>query len=557
LWVLLTAAGVLASYPNLRGSTTTDAWSREFITRGIGNGVAHLLHAATLPNGLVELMGTSELPDGSNVQSLVGAIQTPAFGATVPSELTVAPQTVPYEVPFGTLLPDGTVIGDLLICGGGPFDADGSLYHAGGSRFIIPPYTPEQPVLYVLGLSYPFRFYAGPDTWIRHSDSPFVGVGAQINGSPGMNGRWYSTAIHRGDDKMMIIAGSELVRYNYATGETATIANLSIELDDHGAKTLVSAAENTPAEVYNADGYTHAWQLPEANAQTLMLGTAGRPVFMSDQGQFAVRQSRRQGAGAQSEEGAAAVRLPIRVTSGEWGFSNSAVASIGGEAGTAPEHQLDVYEPVTDRWTTYDMGIRRGYPTALTLPDLRTLIVGGAGSDANTNVGYAQYWDPRDGSLTRSTEAFPEPCGYHTATTLLADGSVFMTCGQPTRIPKLGGERGTGRIFYPDYMSKERPSIVLAPAQAALGSTQWLAWSHSSPIAEVDLLSLTSTTHSFVDQRVVQMRTISTWEVNGAMHATAFALPSEPNVLPPGYYMLVVIDQQKVPSIATVIRVTR
>jgi len=108
LWVLLTAAGVLASYPNLRGSTTTDAWSREFITRGIGNGVAHLLHAATLPNGLVELMGTSELPDGSNVQSLVGAIQAPAFGATVPSELTVAPQTVPYEVPFGTLLPDGT-----------------------------------------------------------------------------------------------------------------------------------------------------------------------------------------------------------------------------------------------------------------------------------------------------------------------------------------------------------------------------------------------------------------------------------------------------------------
>jgi hypothetical protein len=84
---------------------------------------------------------------------------------------------------------------------------------------------------------------------------------------------------------------------------------------------------------------------------------------------------------------------------------------------------------------------RRQYRRSL--PDLRTLIVGGAGSDGNRDVGFAQYWDPRDGSLTRSGEAIPEICGYHTTATLLADGSVFMTCGQPTRVPQFGGERGT------------------------------------------------------------------------------------------------------------------
>jgi hypothetical protein len=104
-------------------------------------------------------------------------------------------------------------------------------------------------------------------------------------------------------------------------------------------------------------------------------------------------------------------------------------------------------------------------------------------------------------------------------------------------------------------MTKPRPSIVLAPTDATRGSTQWLAWSGSSPIAEVDLLSLSSMTHSFVDQRVVQLKTVSTWQVNGATHATAFELPSEPNVLPAGYYMLVVIDQQRVPSVATINRV--
>ena len=200
------------------------------------------------------------------------------------------------------------------------------------------------------------------------------------------------------------------------------------------------------------------------------------------------------------------------------------------------------------------MGIRRGYPTAITLPDLRTLVIGGAGSDFNTNVGFAQYWDPRTGQLTASRTAITETCGYHTTATLLLDGSVFVTCGQPSRIPRLGGERGTGRIFYPDYMQKPRPSILLAPNTATHGSLQGVLWSGSSPIAEIDILSLPSMTHSFVDQRAVQLKMTSTIQATESSLFTTFEMPSEPNVAPSGFYMLVLIDANGVPSPATIIR---
>jgi hypothetical protein len=554
----LVVLGVAACYPSLRGSGATDAWSQPFYVRGPGATLGHILHAATLPNGLVELMGTSELTDGSEVNSLVGTIQAPAFGQLVPSSLFVVPQNVPYEVPFGTPLPDGTVIGDLLLCGGGPFDADGSLYHAGGSRFIVPPYQPDQPVLYVLGLAYPFRYLSDSNTWSRLSGSPFVGVGASIAGpsgvTPGFNTRWYSTAIHRGDNRMLVIAGSELIRYNYLTGQTDFLPNLSIEMDDHGTKTLISSNDRTPQDIFNPHGYTHAWQQPAADAKTLMIGAAGNPVFMTDDGNFTVSASRRRGAGARSDDGAAAIQLPIRLNAGEWGYNNGAVASIGGEAATDPEHQLDVYDPVADTWTPYEMGIRRGYPTALTLPDLRTLIIGGAGSDYNTNVGFAQYWNPRNGELTTSAAAMAEVCGYHTTATLLLDGSVFTTCGQPSRIPRLGGERGTGRIFYPDYMSKARPAILGAPATATYGAVHGVYWSGTSPIGEIDILSLPSMTHSFVDQRAVQLKIASTLQVSDSAYFTTIEFPTEKNVAPAGYYMLVVIDAAHVPSAATIVQ---
>jgi hypothetical protein len=104
-------------------------------------------------------------------------------------------------------------------------------------------------------------------------------------------------------------------------------------------------------------------------------------------------------------------------------------------------------------------------------------------------------------------------------------------------------------------MTRPRPSILAAPATAARGSTSGLLWSGAAPLGEVDILSLPSMTHSFVDQRAVQLKVTAAGLVVGTVQYVNFELPAEPNVAPAGFYMLVVIDANRVPSVAKIIRI--
>ena len=108
-------------------------------------------------------------------------------------------------------------------------------------------------------------------------------------------------------------------------------------------------------------------------------------------------------------------------------------------------------------------------------------------------------------------------------------------------------------MFSPPYLFKgPRPQIDDAPKTASYGQAITIATPQAGTIRWASLVKNGVTTHSFDSgQRLVDLTITS--QANGALGAT---VPTNPNLAPPGWYMLFLVDQQGVPSMATWIKIT-
>jgi hypothetical protein len=127
-----------------------------------------------------------------------------------------------------------------------------------------------------------------------------------------------------------------------------------------------------------------------------------------------------------------------------------------------------------------------------------------------------------------------------------------------------GGQCGSGcaqnhlnaEILTPPYLlnangtAATRPVIVAATPSAAPGGT--LSVSTQGPVTSFALMRLSSVTHSVSnDQRRIPL-TIS---VTNGPESYTLALPSDPGVLLPGYYMLFALNASGVPSVSTLVQI--
>lgn len=220
------------------------------------------------------------------------------------------------------------------------------------------------------------------------------------------------------------------------------------------------------------------------------------------------------------------------------------------------EHSIDIYDPVVDQWlTSIDMGIRRHHASTILLPDSRVLIMAGH-NDFGANPGYAQYLNPRDGfSLTPGSVEMPETRGYHTISALLPDGRIFLGGGNDGGQP--GSEKPNFRYYYPDYMLKPRPNLLQAQPTFKLGDYFWLLTGDKTPISEIVLVALGSMTHSYdMNQRVVELPIVYSGDY-GEHSLQISRAPLDAKTAPPGHYMLFVLDEARVPSVAKIVNLTR
>jgi len=465
---------------------------------------------------------------------------------------------------------------DTLFCSGHTLTANGDIFVAGGTELYSiasPDRTTTVDVLY--GLEYATRYSSfttsGGGQWTK-IDASF---------SPGQSNlprRWYSAVTRLPDSRMLVTSGLDFVTLNSsdASGHhhlADGTPNRSVEVYDPSTGwSVISTHAETPLEVWNPD-YTHVFPIPrpEAGNALLMFGGAGVPVYLlpdAAPGSRWIPQTAMVRPGAVAADGrnhgTSSALLPLRVLDGEWGYGNGSVVQAGGGRGSDDEHHIDVYEFCAKQWapSSLEMGVNRRHPATVLLPDGKVLVLNGHDDSQPATaqpdgVRHAQYLDlrPPAPSFTVGMSAggpAGEARGYHNVALLLPDGRVFVAGGRSRSEiapPDAEDEKPTFRYLYPPYMLQPRPAITAAPPTIGYGASFNVSFSGGS-ISEAVLIGLGSMTHAFdTNQRHVQLPLV-------APTSTSATIIGPPNrqTAPPGYYMLFVLNQANVPSIARIVR---
>ncbi|MFC7985640.1 galactose oxidase-like domain-containing protein [Streptomyces sp. NPDC057336] len=180
------------------------------------------------------------------------------------------------------------------------------------------------------------------------------------------------------------------------------------------------------------------------------------------------------------------------------------------------------------------------YVSAVLLPDGKVLETGGALHNRANPVYETSIFDPATETFD-PVAADPEARGYHSSAFLLPDGRVMTTGDNPGN----GSWNHDVSIYTPPYLLKgERPTITsVIDTEWNYGDTQRITVDR--PIAKAELIRPAAVTHSSdPNQRFVDLP-LSVDGDNVDLNVT-----SNPNLAPPGWYMLFAVDAAGVPSVA-------
>ncbi|WP_411148221.1 galactose oxidase-like domain-containing protein [Streptomyces sp. A30] len=180
------------------------------------------------------------------------------------------------------------------------------------------------------------------------------------------------------------------------------------------------------------------------------------------------------------------------------------------------------------------------YVSAVLLPDGKVLETGGALHNRADPVFESSIYDPASNTFD-PVAADPQARGYHSSSFLLPDGRVMSTGDNPGN----GTWNHNVSIYTPPYLLKgTRPSITsVIDTEWNYGDTQRITVDR--PIAKAELIRPAAVTHSSdPNQRFVDLP-LSVDGNNIDLNVT-----SNPNIAPPGWYMLFAVDANGVPSVA-------
>lgn len=191
---------------------------------------------------------------------------------------------------------------------------------------------------------------------------------------------------------------------------------------------------------------------------------------------------------------------------------------------------------------------------AVLLPNGKILAVGGSVNDEDVNSAglAADLYDPVSNTFSSAgSNAYPRL--YHSVALLLPDATVFLAGGNPSR----GTFEPHIEIYKPAYLFNSdgtlaaRPSITAAPGTINYGQAFTVTTPSASSISSVVLVRNGSPTHAYdKDQREVAL---SFTAGSGTLTVTG---PPNSNIAPPGNYMLFILNQTGVPSVASFVQVT-
>ena len=219
---------------------------------------------------------------------------------------------------------------------------------------------------------------------------------------------------------------------------------------------------------------------------------------------------------------------------------------------------VDLTDPHPKYRPVASMNVARIHVNATLLPDRTVLVTGGAESRENDKkpTNHAEIFDPAqpekgwkklaEASVTRM---------YHSVALLLPDGRVVTACGNPKQGNHVDwrlndpNEEMRMEIFSPPYLAPgrgPRPTIGAVPTEWLYGQVVTVATPDAAALRDVSLIRPGATTHSFnTNQRLVDLPVINR---DGA--GIQVQVTDNPNLAPPGWYMLFITNTKGVPSVA-------
>jgi hypothetical protein len=447
--------------------------------------------------------------------------------------------------------------GDVF-CVGHSFLADGRLLIAGGTcnydskvfgLLPFPPFT---------GLNHAYAFDPDAGRWERVQDMAY--------------GRWYPTLVTLGDGRVLAAAGlTESFPWVF-------LRALEIYTPGQGWSKLEGADRWLPL-------YPRFHLLPDGNIfyagsynthYTFPFALAAFPTGILD-----MKTQRWNDMGlpnkSEREEGTS-VLLPLTYPDYKPRVLLAGGGTPGGSHAITDSEIIDLSE-ANPKWhdtrskrtgEVTHMEFARYYAYGVILPNKQILVVGGrAGLKGHVHEpvpdghhhAHAPEEVPQDKNAVRAAEIFdPETEEwttlasmevdrlYHANALLLPDGRIFVAGSNPERRKnELRIE-----IYSPPYLFQgPRPVIESAPAEVAYGATFTVGTPVAGDIDTVALIRPSATTHCLnTDQRYVEL------PIEGhASDTITVRMTDNPNLAPPGYYMLFIL-RDGIPSVARFVRVS-
>jgi galactose oxidase len=217
------------------------------------------------------------------------------------------------------------------------------------------------------------------------------------------------------------------------------------------------------------------------------------------------------------------------------------------------------------------MGIPRRHHNATTLPDGTVLVTGGTQGPGFNNLGpkmpvhTPELWNPENGTWTKMADEASDRC-YHANALLLPSGKVLSTGGGEGGVAwdQLNPSKSNltnAQLFSPPYLAggdSSRPKVSGMPPMTG-GKSVAVQWGQEIPvtvegndaIARVSWIRLGSVTHAMNMSQGVWFQRMNP----PAKKQLTVKVPENPNILPPGHYMVFFVNAAGVPSIAPIVQI--